>query len=69
LSNEEVERRRRSIAMLTTGAPSGLTREEAMEILEELQRCRSCGRRLLGAMREVRATADRTLRSLRGPEG
>jgi hypothetical protein len=69
VSNEEVERRRRSIAMLTTGAPSGLTREEAMEILEELRRCRSFGRRLLGAMQEVRATADRTLRSLSGPEG
>jgi hypothetical protein len=33
---ELVENRRRSIAMLTTGAPA-LNREEALELLEQLQ--------------------------------
>ena len=50
--------------MLTPGVQCGLTREEAMEILEELQRCRCYGRRLLAALREVQAIADEALGSL-----
>lgn len=36
----ELEHLRRSLAMLTPGQPAGLTREEAMGLLEELQRAR-----------------------------
>ena len=67
MSNEEIERRRRSAAMLTPGQDAGWKREQVMEILEELQRCRCRGRRLLAALREVRATTDRALRSLVAP--
>ena len=35
-----------------------------MELLEELQRCRSRGRQLLDALREVATIIDRVLRSL-----
>jgi len=41
---------RRSIAMLPPGAPSGLTREEAIELIAELQRARA----ELGALRDER---------------
>jgi len=34
----EVEQLRRSIAMLTPGSPSGLSRERALTLLEQLRR-------------------------------
>lgn len=63
-SSEGVEIRRRSLAMLPPGAQAGWTREEAIEVLEQLQWCRSCGRRLRAALQDVVKSADRTLRSL-----
>lgn len=44
-----------------------MSREEAIELLEELQRCRSRGRQLLVALREVAVIVDRVLRSLVAP--
>ncbi|MFN2504285.1 MAG: hypothetical protein ABR540_08650 [Acidimicrobiales bacterium] len=63
LSNEDLELRRRSYVMLSPGQPA-MSREEAIELLEELQRCRCRGRQLLEALREVAAIVDRALRSL-----
>ncbi len=63
MSNEDLELRRRSYAMLSPGQPA-MSREEAIELLEELQRCRSRGRQLLEALREVAAIVDRVLRSV-----
>lgn len=63
LSNEDLELRRRSYAMLSPGQPA-MSREEAMELLEELQRCRSRGRQLLSILREVAAIVDPALRSV-----
>ena len=51
MTNEELERRRRSYAMLTPGQPA-MSREEAIELVEELQRCRYRGRQLLDALRD-----------------
>lgn len=65
-TNEHIEQWRRSLVLLKPGQPSGLSREEAVEILEELQRCRSRGRHLLDALREVAAVVDRALRALSG---
>ncbi len=62
-SNEMVEVRRRSLAMLPPGAPAGLSKEEAMEMLEQLQWCRSCGRLLWDALLEVAVGADQALGS------
>jgi hypothetical protein len=39
--NAWLEVRRRSLAMLPPGAPSGLSREEALELIAELQRLRT----------------------------
>ncbi|MFN2506233.1 MAG: hypothetical protein ABR540_18810 [Acidimicrobiales bacterium] len=64
MTNEELERRRRSYVMLSPGQAAGISREEAIELLEELQRCRARGRQLLEALRDVAATVDRTLRML-----
>jgi hypothetical protein len=61
LSDEELERIRRSIAMLTPREPCGLSRELAMEVIEELQRCRRSWRRLAGALGDVLSLAQRTL--------
>ena len=57
----EVERLRRSIAMLRPEQPAGLKREEAMLILEELQRVQRSDRRhgeLLARLRAVLDDAD-----------
>jgi hypothetical protein len=70
LSDERLEQIRRSAAMLQPGQDVGWKREQVMEILEELQRCRCRGRRLLRALRalrDVRATTDEALRSVVGP--
>ena len=67
LTNEDLERRRRSYAMLSPGQAAGMSREEAIELLEELQRCRSRGRQLLEALREIGAAVDRVLRALVTP--
>ena len=53
--------------MLSPGQPAGMSKEEAMAVIEELQRCRSRGRQLLGALRDVGATVDRVLRPLANP--
>ncbi len=50
--------------MLSPGQSAGLSKEEAVELVEELQRCRSKGRRLHLALREVAATVDQALRAL-----
>lgn len=38
LREEDVERLRRSLAMLPAGSPSWMTREQVMDILEQLHR-------------------------------
>ncbi|HWC11136.1 MAG TPA: hypothetical protein VG455_07935 [Acidimicrobiales bacterium] len=53
--------------MLSPGQPAGMSKEEAIKLREELQRCRSRGRQLLGALEEVAATVDRALRALLTP--
>lgn len=63
LSNEDLEIRRRSYTMLSPGQPA-MSREEAIELLEELQRCRYRGRQLLETLRQVAAIIDRALRAL-----
>ncbi len=37
---EDLERQRRSLAMLTPGQPAGLSREDAVELLAELHQAR-----------------------------
>jgi hypothetical protein len=44
LDTDELERLRRSIAMLRPDQPAGLTRERAIRLLEELQRLRRSDR-------------------------
>jgi len=50
-----IEIRRRSIVMLPPGTPSGLLREEALELIAELQH----SRRQLAALEEERAGSQR----------
>jgi len=45
LTPERLEQCRRSLVMLTRGAPSGLDREAAMTLMEELQRLQARDRR------------------------
>jgi phytoene/squalene synthetase len=46
LTPETLEQFRRSLAMLGQGQPSGLDREAAMQLIEELQRHEGADRRL-----------------------
>ena len=49
MGTEDLERRRRSIALLTPGQPAGLSREEAMALLAELREAREeLGRIVIG---------------------
>ncbi len=52
---EDLERIRRSIALLQPKQPSGLDREAAMGLLEELQRLQRKDRRVLELLDEVAA--------------
>ena len=54
----EVERLRRSIAMLRPDQPASLKREEAMRILEELQRLQRSDRRHVELLGKLRAVLD-----------
>ncbi len=58
MSDERLEQTRRSIAMQGPTLPSSLSREQALEIIEELQQCRRSWRRLTAALREVWRTAE-----------
>ena len=61
LTPEALEQVRRSIAMLRPGESSGLDREAALELIEELQRIESADRRLgelVDALRGLLAAAD-----------
>ena len=53
--------------MLAPGQPAGMSKEDAVELLEELQRCRSRGRQLLEALRDIATIVDRVLRVLCAP--
>ena len=53
--------------MLSPGQPAGISKEQAIELLEELQRCRCRGRQLLEALREIAVIVDRALRALVTP--
>ncbi|HUZ19237.1 MAG TPA: hypothetical protein VMU75_01515 [Acidimicrobiales bacterium] len=57
-ANAWLEVRRRSLAMLPPGAPSGLSREEALELIAELQRLRT-------ALDESPGRPDEHVRALR----
>ena len=54
----EVERLRRSIAMLRPDQPASLKREEAIRILEELQRLQRSDRRHAELLARLRAVLD-----------
>ncbi len=58
LDPHELERLRRSIAMLRPGQPAGLKREEAMRLLEELQRLERSDRRHAEVVERIRAMLD-----------
>jgi hypothetical protein len=58
LQSHELERMRRSIAMLRPGQPVSLTREHAMRLLEELQRLQRSDRRYADLMGKLRALLD-----------
>lgn len=51
----DLERLRRSIALLAPKQPSGLDREAAMALLQELQRLKSKDRRVVSLLDEVAA--------------
>ena len=55
---EDLERIRRSIALLAPKQPSGLDREAAMALLEELQRLQTNDRRVIRLLDEVAALVD-----------
>ena len=60
LTPEALEQIRRSVTMLSRGQPSGLDREAALALLEELQRREHAGRRraeLVEALRTLLAAA------------
>jgi hypothetical protein len=58
LDGHELERLRRSIAMLQPDQPAGLKREEAMRLLAELQRLQRSDRRHAELMARLRAIVD-----------
>lgn len=61
LTPESIEQLRRSVAMLTPRQPSGLNREAALRLYEELQRLQGADRRLrelVEALRALLAAAD-----------
>ena len=57
-SAEDLERVRRSIALLAPKQPSGLDREAAMALLEELQRLQSKDRRVVRLLDELAGLLD-----------
>jgi hypothetical protein len=50
---EDLERLRRSVAMLTPGQPAGLTREDAMALLAEVRSARVELERLILGLRTL----------------
>jgi hypothetical protein len=52
-TREELERLRRSVAMLTSGQPSGLTREQAMALLADAHRAQRELERLTTGLRRL----------------
>jgi hypothetical protein len=56
----ELERLRRSIAMLRPDQPAGMKREEAIRIVEELQRLQRSDRRHGELLGRLRALLDET---------
>jgi hypothetical protein len=55
LESHELERLRRSLAMLRPGQPAGLTRERAIRLLEELQRLQRSDRGYADLLHRLRA--------------
>ncbi len=49
----ELEHRRRSLAMLSPRTPSGLSREEAIALIEEVQAAEEQLRQLKGELRRL----------------
>ena len=62
-NSEDLERIRRSIALLAPKQPSGLDREAAMALLEELQRLQTNDRRVVRLLDEVAALVEAARRS------
>jgi hypothetical protein len=61
MTPEDVERLRRSIAMLRPGSATAVDRERALELLEELQRLDHLSRRYeeaIGQLRTILATLE-----------
>jgi hypothetical protein len=54
----ELERLRRSIAMLRPGQPAGLTRKRAIQLLGELERLQQSDRRYSDLLARLRALLD-----------
>jgi hypothetical protein len=63
LDAHDIERMRRSVAMLSPSAPSGLNREEALRVLSELQ---VAERRLRSVEDGVKAAVTELVRTVRG---
>ncbi len=61
--SEDLERVRRSIALLAPKQPSGLDREAAMALLEELQRLQSNDRRVIRLLDDVAALVEAARRA------
>jgi hypothetical protein len=55
MASHQLERLRRSIAMLRPGQPAGLTRERAIQLLAELQRLQQSDRRYADLLSRIRA--------------
>ncbi len=53
-TDEDIERLRRSMVMLTPGHPGGLSREAALQVLEELQRLKSRDKRAAALLDDLR---------------
>jgi hypothetical protein len=58
LEPHNLERLRRSIAMLTPGRPAGLDRERAIQLLDELQRLQRSDRRYRQTVDQLRGILD-----------
>jgi len=53
VGTEDIERLRRSIALLTPGQPAGLSTEEAMAMLADLRSARRHLERLIAGLRQL----------------
>jgi hypothetical protein len=58
LSSEDLERLRRSIAMLGPGQSAGLSREQAMQLLRQVERLQKTQAETIGRLRHMLGLLD-----------